>query len=75
MSVVYDLRLFKPLEPDTRLMVLMTQGREDGEGEEGSVVGFLERQRAVLACFVLSDKYACDLSLIIEWRESKLVKG
>jgi hypothetical protein len=57
-SMMYDLRLFKPSSPDVQIMMSITQGRD----EEGHVPGdetpydLLERQRAVLACFILSSK-------------------
>ena len=60
-SLVYDLRLFKPLPPDVKLMMTITQGRDyenDQNASEQTVQGFMEKQRAVLACFVLSSKYA-----------------
>jgi hypothetical protein len=62
-SLVYDLRLFKPSTPDVQLIVRLTQGYSESELEGSSCVGgatlqgFLEQQRAVLACFVLSSKY------------------
>lgn len=60
-SLVYDMRLFKPLRPDTILMMTITQGH-DYESHQypnnETVVDFMEKQRAVLACFVLSSKYA-----------------
>jgi hypothetical protein len=60
-SLVYDMRLFKPLRPDTRLMMTITQGQDYGGDQNPSdetVADFMEKQRAVLACFVLSSKYA-----------------
>lgn len=60
-SLVYDLRLFKPLPPDTILMMTMTQDQVYGSDQnpDGETVqNFMEKQRAVLACFVLSSKYA-----------------
>lgn len=68
-SLVYDLRLFKPSTPDVQLIVRLTQGYSEGELEGsacvggGTLQGFLEQQRAVLACFVLSSKY---VTLLIE---------
>lgn len=60
MSLVYDLRLFKPSPPDIKLMMALTQGRSD-EFEHNPVdetsQSFMEKQRALLACFVLSSKY------------------
>lgn len=60
-SLVYDMRLFKPLRLDTILMMTITQGQDYGGDQNPSdetVADFMERQRAVLACFVLSSKYA-----------------
>ncbi|KAK4237808.1 hypothetical protein C8A03DRAFT_15696 [Achaetomium macrosporum] len=55
-SLVYDLRLFKPSRPDVQAIVAYTQGFPENDhhtGEE-TVHGFMEQQRALLACFVLS---------------------
>lgn len=61
-SLVYDLRLFKPSPPDVKLMMTMTQGGQVYENDqttsEETIQSFIEKQRAVLACFVLSSKYA-----------------
>jgi hypothetical protein len=58
-SIVYDLRLFKPSPPDAQLILTLTQGFYDDQNtNEETVHGFLEKQRAVLACFVLSSRYA-----------------
>ncbi|KAJ5961233.1 uncharacterized protein N7479_008383 [Penicillium vulpinum] len=60
-SLVYDLRLFKPSSPEVKLMMTITQGREDQDGHspsEGTPYSLLEGQRAVLACFILSSKCA-----------------
>lgn len=56
-SLVYDLRLFKPSRPDVQAVVAYTQGFPDSyrAGDE-TVHGFMERQRALLACFVLSSQ-------------------
>lgn len=67
-SLVYDLRLFKPSTPDVQLIVRLTQGYSEGELEGdrsggGTLQSFLEQQRAVLACFVLSSKYDTMLTL------------
>ncbi|KFY78967.1 hypothetical protein V498_09002 [Pseudogymnoascus sp. VKM F-4517 (FW-2822)] len=64
-SLVYDMRLFKPMRSDTILMMTMTQGKEyrnDQNPDDETVQGFMEKQRAVLACFVLSSKYAYSIS-------------
>ncbi|KAF7563933.1 hypothetical protein G7046_g202 [Stylonectria norvegica] len=63
-SIVYDLRLFKPTQLDVQLMMTMTQGRlyENSAGiTEGSVHNFMEKQRALLACFVLSSNVSSHL--------------
>jgi len=61
MSMVYDLRLFRPSQPDIQLIMAMTQGgsceSEQYRGEE-TVQAVMEKQRALLACFILSSKYA-----------------
>jgi hypothetical protein len=60
MSLVYDLRLFKPSRPDVQAIVAYTQGcpeRDQLVGED-TVYGFMERQRALLACWFLSSQYA-----------------
>ncbi|KAK3303727.1 uncharacterized protein B0T15DRAFT_541067 [Chaetomium strumarium] len=56
-SLVYDLRLFKPPRPDVQAIVAYTQGfpeKDQRPSEEDTVHGFMERQRALLACFLLS---------------------
>jgi hypothetical protein len=61
-SLVYDLRLFKPSSPDVQLMMTITQGRADDNNQspnDQTPYGLLERQRAVLACFILSSKCVC----------------
>lgn len=73
-SLMYDLRLFKPSTPDVQLIVRLTQGYSEHELEgsvsrgEGTLQGFLEQQRAVLACFVLSSKYDTPSDKIAEIR-------
>lgn len=59
-SLVYDLRLFKPLQPDVQLTMTITQGTPYGTGNnpgEGTLQSSIEGQRALLACFILSSKY------------------
>ena len=59
-SLVYDLRLFKPLQPDVQLTMTITQGTPYGTGNnpgEGTLQSSIEEQRALLACFILSSKY------------------
>ncbi|KAI1122064.1 putative C6 transcription factor [Nemania abortiva] len=62
-SLVYDLRLFKPLQPDVQLFMTITQGGpcEDPNAGEETVQGFMEKQRALLACFVLSSNVSSHL--------------
>jgi hypothetical protein len=57
-SLVYDLRLFKPPPPDVQMIVTLTQGfSEDNRlANEETLQSFMDQQRAVLACFVLSSK-------------------
>ncbi|KAJ5368966.1 uncharacterized protein N7496_008726 [Penicillium cataractarum] len=58
-SLVYDLRLFKPPSTDVEVMMMITQGRADDNNQSSvdeTPYGLLERQRAVLACFMLSSK-------------------
>lgn len=67
-SLVYDLRLFKPSQPDVQLMMSMTQGRPDQDVQslaEETIQGFMEKQRALLAGFVLSSRYLVSSSLAI----------
>ncbi|KAI0109053.1 putative C6 transcription factor [Nemania sp. FL0031] len=63
-SLVYDLRLFKPLQPDVQLFMAITQGgpcEYDPNAGEETVQGFMEKQRALLACFVLSSNVSSHL--------------
>ncbi|KAJ5430738.1 hypothetical protein N7491_007754 [Penicillium cf. griseofulvum] len=60
-SLVYDLRLFKPSSPHVKVMMTITQGRDDEDGNSPgneTPYSLLEGQRAVLACFILSSKCA-----------------
>lgn len=60
-SLVYDLRLFKPSSIDVEVMMSMTQGWAEESPrnlDDETPYGILERQRAVLACFILSSKCA-----------------
>lgn len=60
-SLVYDLRLFKLSPPDVKLIMTITQGQpyeNDQSATEETVQSLMEKQRAVLACFILSSKYA-----------------
>ncbi|OBT85687.1 hypothetical protein VE02_05950 [Pseudogymnoascus sp. 03VT05] len=66
-SLVYDMRLFKPLRLDTRLMMTITQGQDyggDPNPSDETVADFMEKQRAVLACFVLSSNISSHLGRI-----------
>ncbi|PWY91642.1 C6 transcription factor [Aspergillus sclerotioniger CBS 115572] len=62
-SLVYDLRLFKPSSPDVQIMMTITQGRDENSHEPNDETSnaLLERQRAVLACFVLSSNISSHL--------------
>ncbi|RLL96758.1 hypothetical protein CFD26_106136 [Aspergillus turcosus] len=63
-SLVYDLRLFKSSSPDVQLMMAITQGRAEDDNQSHTdemPYGLLERQRALLACFILSSNIASHL--------------
>ncbi|CAG7938510.1 unnamed protein product [Penicillium nalgiovense] len=63
-SLVHDLRLFKPSTPDVQAMMSITQGRADETTQSPNDQmpdGFLERQRALLACFILSSNFSSHL--------------
>jgi hypothetical protein len=63
-SLVYDLRLFKPSSTDAEVMMMITQGRAEENNQspvDETPYKLLERQRAVLACFILSSKCVCPL--------------
>ncbi|KAL2843005.1 C6 transcription factor [Aspergillus pseudodeflectus] len=62
-SLVYDLRLFKPSSLDVQLIMAITQGRADENGHLPSETPYalLEKQRAVLACFFLSSNVSSHL--------------
>ncbi|KAL5333965.1 hypothetical protein BJX70DRAFT_379631 [Aspergillus crustosus] len=62
-SLVYDLRLFKPSSIDVQLMMSITQGGCDNgrSSENETSYEFLEKQRAVLACFMLSSSVSSHL--------------
>ncbi|KAL2814865.1 hypothetical protein BDW59DRAFT_17638 [Aspergillus cavernicola] len=60
-SLVYDLRLFKPSSLDVQVMMTMTEGRADENNHDDTPDGLLERQRAVLACFILSSNISSHL--------------
>ncbi|KAH8701970.1 hypothetical protein BGW36DRAFT_109180 [Talaromyces proteolyticus] len=65
-SLVYDLRLFKPSPPDVKLVMTITQGRtyENDENTIETVQLFMEKQRALLACFVLSSNISSHLGRV-----------
>ncbi|KAI1821621.1 hypothetical protein F4861DRAFT_532841 [Xylaria intraflava] len=63
-SLVYDLRLFKPCSPDVKLFMTMTQGKpyeSDQNAGNETVNDFMEKQRALLACFILSSNISSHL--------------
>ncbi|OKP08281.1 hypothetical protein PENSUB_5648 [Penicillium subrubescens] len=63
-SLVYDLRLFKPSSKDVEVMMTITQGRADDNSQspaDKTPHELLERQRAVLACFILSSNISSHL--------------
>ncbi|KAJ5515028.1 C6 transcription factor [Penicillium fimorum] len=63
-SLVYDLRLFKPSSPGVKVMMAITQGdsdKTDHSPEEEAPYCVFERQRAVLACFILSSNVSSHL--------------
>ncbi|KAL4978408.1 hypothetical protein BDW66DRAFT_149243 [Aspergillus desertorum] len=62
-SLVYDLRLFKPSSEDVQLIMTITQGGTDENrpSHDETPHGLLERQRAVLACFILSSNISSHL--------------
>jgi hypothetical protein len=75
-SLVYDLRLFKPSSKDVEVMMMITQGQADDSSQspaDHTPYELLERQRAVLACFILSSK--CVLPLFIYQTNSIVVHG
>jgi hypothetical protein len=58
-SLVHDMRLFKPAAPDVQLTMMMTQGghyEEDHFPAEDTAQGVMERNRALLATFMLSSR-------------------
>jgi hypothetical protein len=79
-SLASDLRLFKPSSLDTRLMMTMTQGHaEDTHADDSETPGdeppyeLLERERAALACFILSSK--CVRSALTKVHPSMLTQN
>lgn len=57
-SLACDLRLLKPSSLNTQLMMAITQGHADNSESPGDEDPYdlLEKQRAMLACFILSSK-------------------
>lgn len=57
-SLVYDLRLFKPSPPDVQMILTLTQGFSDDSrlANEETLQSFMDQQRVVMACFILSSK-------------------
>lgn len=71
-SLVYDLRLGKPLTPDAQVINSMTRGMANIDPHTASEVtasNLSEQQRAVLACFLLSSSISSYFGLIdtIRW--------
>ncbi|KAK6819262.1 hypothetical protein RU639_008319 [Aspergillus parasiticus] len=63
-SLVYDLRLFKPSPPDVQVMMAISQGQAEDprQGPNAETPCSLsEGRRAVLACFVLSSNLSSHL--------------
>ncbi|KAJ5593833.1 C6 transcription factor [Penicillium hispanicum] len=72
MSLVYDLELGKPPPPppDAQVIATMTPGLGNPERSlsDGSAGGILEKQRAALACFVLSSIISSSFGRIVPLR-------
>ncbi|KAI1306632.1 hypothetical protein F5Y03DRAFT_136079 [Xylaria venustula] len=63
-SLVYDLRLFKPCQLDVKLFMTITQGgpyESDRDTGNETIQDFMEKQRALLACFILSSNVSSHL--------------
>lgn len=76
-SLVYDLRLFKPSSTDVEVMMMITQGRADNNNQSSvdeTPYELLEKQRAVLACFILSSKFVCPL-IMYQTRQGSCARG
>ena len=58
-SLLYDLQRARPPPPEAHLIATIAPGLGEThwDASEASAPGFLEQQRAVLACFVLSSMY------------------
>ncbi|KAE8422603.1 hypothetical protein BDV36DRAFT_310305 [Aspergillus pseudocaelatus] len=63
-SLVYDLRLFKPSPPDVQVMMAISQGQAEETRHSPNAetrCSLLEGRRALLACFVLSSNLSSHL--------------
>ncbi|KAI0430442.1 hypothetical protein F5Y09DRAFT_355962 [Xylaria sp. FL1042] len=63
-SLVYDLRLFKPCRLDVQLFMTITQGgpyESNQNADQETIEEFMEKQRALLACYVLSSNVSSHL--------------
>ncbi|GAB1204098.1 hypothetical protein APSETT445_002747 [Aspergillus pseudonomiae] len=63
-SLVYDLRLFKPSSPDVQVMMAISQGEAEKPSQHPNaetLSSLFEKQRAVLACFILSSNLSSHL--------------
>ncbi|OQE46765.1 hypothetical protein PENCOP_c001G03208 [Penicillium coprophilum] len=63
-SLVYDLRLFKPCSPGAKVMMAITQGQSDKYDhalDNETAYCLFERRRALLACFILSSNVSSHL--------------
>ncbi|OAT01730.1 uncharacterized protein BDCG_17215 [Blastomyces dermatitidis ER-3] len=63
-SLVYGMRLFKPSSIDVEVMMAVTQGRREENSQnpdDETPYRLLERQRAMLACFILSSNISSHL--------------
>lgn len=59
-SVACDMRLFRTPSADAQLLMTITSGQSEENGEankDTNIHELLDKQRAVLACFILSSKY------------------
>jgi hypothetical protein len=57
-SLLYDMRLFRPSPPDVRWISAIVRGFDyKSHTDDVRFHDFMDQQRALLACFVLSSKY------------------
>ncbi|OKL61931.1 hypothetical protein UA08_03017 [Talaromyces atroroseus] len=70
MSLVYDLQSSKPPPPDAHVIAKMTPGlgHPERNPSDSSARGFIEQQRAVLACFLLSSIISSSFGSIVALR-------